>query len=74
MILNMPIGIYFGPLQYIVNNHQHFIKNYYLPSPETNRELRKRSSPALKVVTQSPDSKFIKFTYIRLRDRHTKCF
>lgn len=45
----------------------------YLPSPETSNEFRNRSSPALNVVMQSPDSKFIKFTYIRLRDKHTKC-
>lgn len=45
-----------------------------LPSPETSNEFKNRSSPALNVVIQSPDSKFIKFTYIRLRDKHTKCW
>lgn len=45
-----------------------------LPSPETNNEFKKRSSPALKVVTQSPDSRFIRLTYILLRDRQTKCW
>lgn len=49
------------------------IRNTHLPSPETSNEFKKRSSPALKVVMQSPDSKFIRFTYIRLRDKHTKC-
>lgn len=43
------------------------------PSPDTNREFKNRSSPALNVVTQSPDSRFIRFTYIRLRDKQTKC-
>lgn len=45
----------------------------HLPSPDTSNEFKNLSSPALNVVTQSPDSRFIRLTYIRLRDKQTKC-
>lgn len=38
--------------------------SFYLPSPDTSKEFKKRSSPALKVVTQSPVSRFIRLMYI----------
>lgn len=41
-------------LKHLLNDYLQLSTKNYLPSPETSRELRKRSSPALKVVTQSP--------------------